>query len=194
MNEDDVTPLTERLGKIASQFSKWGLLSAGAILIAFIVNRVIEWSVKTPPFVALMEDVVTIFTIFISVILVAVPEGLPLSVSISLAYSFVKMKDEEILVKHPDSLEKMGGVEEICTGKTATLTENKMSVHAIYTQSRLIQNTKKNTFVNSDLYDDVISLVTESVLYNCDARIEMDDEAFWSPVGNGTECGLIKFL
>lgn len=70
----------------------------------------------------MLENIVNMLTIFISVILVAVPEGLPLSVSISLAYSFVKMKDEEILVKHPDSLEKMGGIEEICTGKTATLT------------------------------------------------------------------------
>jgi P-type E1-E2 ATPase len=104
--------------------------------------------------------VVEYLTVFIAVILVAVPEGLPLSVSISLAYSFVSMKKEHILVKHPDALEKMGGVEEICTGKTATLTQNDMKLHAIYTQSRLVMNTKRNTFVNCNLYPEIINLVT----------------------------------
>jgi hypothetical protein len=48
--------------------------------------------------------------------------------------------------------------------------------------------------VNSDLFPEIVKLVTESILYNCEARVEMDEEAFYTPVGNGTECGLVKFL
>jgi P-type Ca2+ transporter type 2C len=80
-----------------------------------------------------INDLVNIISTFVAIILVAVPEGLPMSVSISLAYSFVSMKNEQVLVKHPDALEKLGGIEEICTGKTATLTKNDMKVNAFYT-------------------------------------------------------------
>lgn len=58
----------------------------------------------------------------------------------------------------------------------------------------MIKNTRKNTIFNCELFDHVIELLQESILYNCDARIEMNDEAYYVPVGNGTEVGLIKFL
>lgn len=47
---------------------------------------------------------------------------------------------------------------------------------------------------NCELFDNVIDLIEESILFNNDCRIEMNDEAFWEPIGNGTEVGLIKFL
>ena len=64
----------------------------------------------------------------IIIIIVAVPEGLPMTIGLSLAYSVMRMKDDGILVKNLDAPEVMGSVEEICTGKTATLTKNDMKV------------------------------------------------------------------
>jgi P-type E1-E2 ATPase len=64
----------------------------------------------------------------IIIIIVAVPEGLPMTITLSLAYSVLRMKDDKILVKNLQSPEVMGSVEEICTGKTATLTKNDMKV------------------------------------------------------------------
>lgn len=58
----------------------------------------------------------------------------------------------------------------------------------------MIKNTRKNTLFNCELFPHVIDLIQESILYNCEARIEMDDKAFYVPVGNGTETGFIKFL
>jgi magnesium-transporting ATPase (P-type) len=69
-----------------------------------------------------------------------------------------------------------------------------MKVDQFYSQSILIRNNRKNTLFNCELFDHVIDLIEESILYNNDCRIEMNDEAFWEPIGNGTEVGLIKFL
>lgn len=67
-------------------------------------------------------------TLTITLIIVAVPEGLPLTVGISLAYSVMRMKGDKILVKNLNSPEVMGSVDEICTGKTNTLTKGDMKV------------------------------------------------------------------
>lgn len=71
--------------------------------------------------------------IAVTVIVVAVPEGLPLAVTISLAFSVMKMKKENNLVRKLDASETMGGANEICTDKTGTLTKNQMSVKEFYT-------------------------------------------------------------
>jgi len=133
-------------------------------------------------------------TLCICVVIVAVPEGLPLTVAISLAYSVMRMKDDDILVKNLNSPEVMGSVEEICTGKTSTLTKGDMKVTQFYAQSRLIKNKNKNTLFNCDLFENIINLLIESILYNTDARIEMNENAYYVPHGNPTDIGFIRFL
>ena len=64
----------------------------------------------------------------ITIIVVAVPEGLPLAVTLGLAYSVNEMKKEKNLVRRLEAAETMGGANEICTDKTGTLTQNKMKV------------------------------------------------------------------
>ncbi len=124
----------------------------------------------------------------------AVPEGLPLTVAISLAYSVMRMKDDQILVKNLQAPEIMGGVDEIVTGKTGTLTKDEQKVISFYCQAQLIKNQKRNTFTNCAIYPKIVELVKESILFNCDARVEMNEDAMFESVGNGTECGLLDFL
>ena len=88
----------------------------------------------------------------------------------------------------------MGTIEEICTGKTATLTANDMKVNQFYTQALLINNSRKNTLFNCELSQSTIGLIKEGILFNTETRIEMDENALYRPVGNGTEVGLVKFL
>lgn len=71
-------------------------------------------------------------TIGVAIVVVAVPEGLPLSVTIAYAYSVGKMKDENNLVRDLASCEIMGGANNICSDKTGTLTENKMKVTQLF--------------------------------------------------------------
>ena len=68
----------------------------------------------------------------ITVIVVAVPEGLPLAVTLCLAFSVGKMRKENNLVRHLDACETMGGADNICSDKTGTLTENKMTVVEVW--------------------------------------------------------------
>ncbi len=78
------------------------------------------------------ENYIEYITLTIAIIAVAVPEGLPLAVSLSLAYSVDKMAKQFILAKELEAPEVMGGVSEICTGKTATLTMNDMVVDKFF--------------------------------------------------------------
>ena len=79
-------------------------------------------------------------------IVVSVPEGLPLTVGVSLAFSVKKMLADKILIRQLDGPEKMGAVEEICTSKTGTLTKGKMKVNSYYVENRDIKNSRPNTF------------------------------------------------
>merc|ERR1712238_230925 len=79
------------------------------------------------------KEIVEYFIVAVTVLAVAVPEGLPLAVTLSLAFSSNKMMKEQNLVKHLDACETMGCATTICTDKTGTLTNNKMTARAIYT-------------------------------------------------------------
>lgn len=87
-----------------------------------------------------LSRVVKFFMIGVTVIVVAVPEGLPLAVTITLAFSVNKMKDERNLVKTLASCEIMGGANNICTDKTGTLTTNSMTVQTLWSQDKAYQN------------------------------------------------------
>jgi len=75
-----------------------------------------------------LKKVVEYIIISVSLIVMAVPEGLPLAVTISLAYSVGKMKEENNLVRYLAACETMGGANNICSDKTGTLTKNQMTV------------------------------------------------------------------
>ena len=83
---------------------------------------------------------------------------------------------------------------EICTGKTATLTKNDMSVNSFYTGSEFILNRELNTLTQCSLNATLLQTLKDAIIYNCDARIEMSDDAMYVPQGNGTEIGMVKLL
>jgi Ca2+-transporting ATPase len=87
----------------------------------------------------------------------------------------------------------MGGLQEICCGKTASLTKNEMKVVQFFCEGRLIINNRKDTLMQCDLQMESLMRIQESILYNCDARVEMA-EAVYKAVGDGTEVGLLNFL
>jgi len=136
-----------------------------------------------------LKSVINFVIIGITVIVVAVPEGLPLAVTISLAFSVMKMKEENNLVRKLDASETMGGANEICTDKTGTLTLNRMSVRKIYFLDKVHEGVVSNfnSLPNS-------ALLQESVLFNCSARIEKNEVGELEARGNCTEQGLIRYL
>ena len=90
-----------------------------------------------------------IVTISITVIIVAVPEGLPLAISISMAFSIDTMKNKSgLLIKNLEAFETMGTVTELCVGKTATLTKNDMTVNSFYVGGRFTQVKGERNILN----------------------------------------------
>lgn len=123
-----------------------------------------------------------------------VPEGLPLAVNITLAFIVKTMRKNKVLIKNMESPEKISTIRHICTGKTATLTTNKMKVESFYANSRLVQNKKWNTLTHCDYEKDFVDLIKDAIVYNCESRVEVNDESKYEPIGNGTECGMLRLI
>jgi magnesium-transporting ATPase (P-type) len=130
-DDAEVSPLQEKLANIGSQIGKLGIYAALILFVVLFIRTLIN--LMALPDAKLMssdtlKDMIKILTTCITLVMVAVPEGLPLSVSISVAFSLSKMKKQNLLIKNADSQEIMGGVEYVITGKTGTLTKGNMRV------------------------------------------------------------------
>lgn len=127
------TPLEEKLDNLAALIGKIGVLFATftfiILLIGFVIKKAVEttnggdvWKLSD------LSEIVGFVVIAVTIVVVAVPEGLPLAVTISLAYSVRKMMKDNNLVRHLAACETMGGADNICSDKTGTLTLNEMRV------------------------------------------------------------------
>jgi Ca2+ transporting ATPase len=116
--------------------------------------------------------------------------GLPLAVTIALAFSVNKMKDENNLVKELHCCETMGGATNICSDKTGTLTQNIMSVERIYIEDQVIQKPPFHKITSAISY-----LFAEAVCYNSSSNTIPEKNAKtgkWVQIGNKTECALLE--
>jgi P-type E1-E2 ATPase len=114
-----------------------------------------------------LVDILDAFIIGVTVVVVAVPEGLPLAVTISLAFSVGAMYDQNNMVKKLHASETMGNANEICTDKTGTLTQNRMTVMEAYFEDKIVHGSANPSLQHSQIRD----IVAESVIYNCSATI-----------------------
>jgi magnesium-transporting ATPase (P-type) len=149
-------------------------------------------------------EVMNTFIIAITVIVVAIPEGLPLAVTIALSFSSSKMRKLNNLVRTLSSAETMGGATHICSDKTGTLTVNQMTVMGLYAfgDAHQVNVQKKenpddfSSSVKPSIASDNWQTIQDSILYNSSARIEKNEKAGDPYVleGNVTEKGIIKFF
>ena len=143
--EDNKTPLEIKLNSIADLIGYFGLGSAVVTFIALIIQLIIEYfKTAEMSFSEGLGKVLRILILCISIIVVAIPEGLPLAVTLSLAFSIKKLMDKNNLVRKMHACETMGGANYICTDKTGTLTENKMQVITIITTKEVINYNNQN--------------------------------------------------
>lgn len=126
------------------------------------------------------------FIISVSIIVVAVPEGLPLSVTIALAYSVGKMKDENNLVRFLQACETMGGADNICSDKTGTLTMNKMTVTRFFLLENTIDNPGK-----ANIKENIAERFSNGVCVNSSANPIFEGDKV-DQIGNKTDCALLE--
>ena len=129
--QNEETVLQEKLKVVAVLIGKVGVAAGISTFIGLTVRWAIDWSNNHPSDQSTNDRIKHLaenFVIGITVVVVAVPEGLPLAVTISLAFSMFKMIADKCFVRHLDASETMGEATCICTDKTGTLTENRMTV------------------------------------------------------------------
>ncbi|CAF4087882.1 unnamed protein product, partial [Rotaria magnacalcarata] len=135
----------------------------------------------------------------ITVLVVAVPEGLPLAVTISLAYAVKKMMHDNNLVRHLDACETMGNATAICSDKTGTLTTNRMTVVQIYIGEKHWKNVEnpnkaKEIVVPAKTKEIVFEGIAVNSSYSSKLLPPPEREVLAKQVGNKTECGLLGFV
>lgn len=146
LDADDESPLQEKLADIADQIGNFGTAAAAltVLVIWAKVTGYLIWSDKyddestTHKVMLYLEAII----IGISVIVCAIPEGLPLAVTLALAYSVSKMMEDNNLVKKINSCETMGNADCICTDKTGTLTENLMTIKEFWYNQKNYSSTE----------------------------------------------------
>ncbi|XP_026125209.1 plasma membrane calcium-transporting ATPase 3-like isoform X6 [Carassius auratus] len=192
--------LQGKLTKLAVQIGKAGLVMSAITVIILMLYFVIEtfviqgvvWLTECTPIY--VQYFVKFFIIGVTVLVVAVPEGLPLAVTISLAYSVKKMMKDNNLVRHLDACETMGNATAICSDKTGTLTTNRMTVVQIYIGDQLFRNIPRPDQINPK----TLELITSAISVNCayTSKIIAADKEGGLPkqVGNKTECALLGLV
>lgn len=196
-DDNEKTPLQKRLEDLADYIKQYAYISAVIIfisMIAFVAFKIVFgpeelFSNST------LQKLLRAFTTAVAIVIVSVPEGLPLAVSIAMAFSVDKMKADKLLVKKMAACENLAYTNIICTGKTGTLTEGHMQVKEFYTGG---QNYTFGQYRDSldSLSDDLKNLLIDCIVMNNDAKIEMvyDKDAVYEPVGNSTEAAMLNFL
>ena len=169
------TPLAMQLDKLAKIISKFGFSLSIAASVIFLLHDILVsplW--LTTEYIKMAEVILQYFMMAVTLIVMAVPEGLPMAITLSLALNMRRMLKSNNLVRKLHACETMGAVTVICTDKTGTLTENKMRVTDIMKVS------------GSD------ELLEEAFAINTTAYIGPDNED--KGIGNPTEVALLLWL
>lgn len=171
-NSDEITPLQLKLTKVAGQIGKLGLICAAVTVISLYTRFIIEISIGTVAWDRSKPLLLVNYLIIgITVLVVAIPEGLPLAVTISLAYSVKKMQSENNLVRKMQACETMGGADQICSDKTGTLTQNLMTVSEIWAGGSPI-SIENNSQPNQSFQAEFLRILKETVFVNSSAYID----------------------
>lgn len=187
------TPLQENLSQLAKLVGYIGTVVAVLLFTVLIIRYIVD-SVRDEDWEAKSLTKLINFAIqAITLIVVAVPEGLPLAVTIALAYSMKSMLKDNNLVRHLSACETMGGATNICSDKTGTLTENKMTVTEIWASEYIITGTLETT-VPEKLNDHLIEIINVGISVNSTAHIKPNKQNKMEFIGNITECALLVLV
>lgn len=191
------TPLQIRLSGLATAIGKLGLGVAVLVfiilMIRFIVTVANDGSTKDDA-----RTVLEIFAIAVTIVVVAVPEGLPLAVTLSLAYSMKKMMDDQALVRHLKACETMGGATTICSDKTGTLTTNNMTVTRSLFCGKVLERQNDKGQPEKDVKDcskTATGLLGEALFGNAEGAVFPPETPGGEPVVSGkpTEVAILKY-
>lgn len=215
------TQLERKLEGIAEQIGKYAVAAMVISVLTHLLHFVLVVLFTTERELfssASLLEVAKIVIVAVVLLIVAIPEGLPLAVSIAMAMSIESLKKDEILIKNIESIQTCAMLHDICVSKTGTLTKGKLSVKKYHICDNEAvhrdgmgpddyDDESKDFFVKHlDIAQEIKQIIMESVISNTDVRIEIRDEKAYDeehreyvdpkfrPVGQPLEVGLIQFL
>lgn len=170
--EKSSTPLQEKLARLGKTITVLGVIAAGIVFAAQLIFFALHGGLH-------LEAVMEAFITSIVLIVAAVPEGLPTIVAVSLSINIIKLSKQNALVKKMIASETIGCISVICSDKTGTLTENKMTVRAFY---------------DTRWHKEAAALQNEYLTHNICLNTAADLAPDGSFIGNPTECAMLRFF
>ncbi|XP_048111414.1 plasma membrane calcium-transporting ATPase 4 isoform X4 [Alosa alosa] len=192
--------LQGKLTRLAVQIGKAGLIMSALVVVILILYFVIDtfavqglsWTKECTPIY--IQFFVKFFIIGVTVLVVAVPEGLPLAVTISLAYSVKKMMKDNNLVRHLDACETMGNATAICSDKTGTLTMNRMTVVQAYIGGTHYPSVPDPEAIKPETLEVLVNSISINSAYTSKILPPEKEGGLPRHVGNKTECSLLGLV
>ncbi|XP_019180794.1 PREDICTED: putative calcium-transporting ATPase 13, plasma membrane-type [Ipomoea nil] len=176
------TPLQTRLNKLTSSIGKVGLAVAFLVLVVLLVryftghtkdeNGNKEFNGSKTKADDVINSVVGIIAAAVTIVVVAIPEGLPLAVTLTLAYSMKRMMSDQAMVRKLSACETMGSATTICTDKTGTLTQNKMKVTKFWLGKESMEGKNK-----AEIAGGVLELFHQGVGLNTTGSVFRSDDS-----------------
>nr|CAB3461081.1 unnamed protein product [Digitaria exilis] len=200
LNDDgvDETPLQVKLNGVATIIGQIGLVFAIltflVLLVRFLVDKgmhvgLLNWSAHDA------LTIVNYFAIAVTIIVVAVPEGLPLAVTLSLAFAMKKLMSDKALVRHLAACETMGSSSCICTDKTGTLTTNHMIVDKVWISdvSKSVNGDTNFNKLKAATSESVVAILIQGIFVNTGSEVVKGDDGKRNILGTPTEVALLEF-
>uniref|UniRef100_A0A5B6YIT4 Calcium-transporting ATPase n=1 Tax=Davidia involucrata TaxID=16924 RepID=A0A5B6YIT4_DAVIN len=195
---EDETPLQVKLNGVATIIGKIGLafsvltflvLTTRFLVVKALHNEITKWSISDA------LNLLNFFAIAVTILVVAVPEGLPLAVTLSLAFAMKKLMNDKALVRHLSACETMGSASCICTDKTGTLTTNHMVVTKVWIcgEATVIKSNDSGNILKSSISEKVLSMLLQSIFQNTNSEVVKGKDGKANILGTPTEAALLEF-
>ncbi|CAH8315409.1 unnamed protein product [Eruca vesicaria subsp. sativa] len=192
---DDETPLQVKLNGVATIIGKIGLFFAVvtfAVLVQGMFMRKLStgthWIWSGDEALELLEY----FAIAVTIVVVAVPEGLPLAVTLSLAFAMKKMMNDKALVRHLAACETMGSATTICSDKTGTLTTNHMTVVKSCICMNVQDVASRGSTLQSEIPQSALKLLIQSIFNNTGGEVVVNKHGKTEILGTPTETAILE--
>lgn len=166
------TPLQEKLARLGKTITVMGVIAAAIVFISQVVSFATHGGLK-------IDTVMDAFITSIVLIVAAVPEGLPTIVAVSLSINIIKLSKQNALLKKMIASETIGCISVICSDKTGTLTENKMTVRYFY---------------DNEVHENPADLTNDWLVHNICLNTSADLGDNGEFIGNPTECAMLNFF
>ncbi|XP_041021359.1 calcium-transporting ATPase 1-like [Juglans microcarpa x Juglans regia] len=195
---DDETPLQVKLNGVATIIGKIGLFFAVvtfSVMMQDLISHKLQegshWIWSGDDAMKILES----FAIAVTIVVVAVPEGLPLAVTLSLAFAMKKMMKDKALVRHLAACETMGSATCICSDKTGTLTTNHMTVvkACICGKIKEVGRSKETFSFGSEIPGSALSILLQSIFNNTGGEIVKNENEKIEILGTPTDTALLEF-